>query len=76
MMSQVFRAGESRGEGDVELQPARLQPLAGGARFLAALVGKPDIAPAGEQVLQVPFALPMTDEHESAWHMFRSFGCG
>ena len=59
-----LRALERRGEGDVEGEPLRLELAAGLARFRDALLGQADVAPAGEQVLQVPFALAVAHEHE------------
>src|SRR5690606_21548614 len=58
----LLRPDERRGEGDVEAEPARLQPLAGGGRLRLPLFGQADVAPPGEQVLQVPFALAVAHE--------------
>ena len=44
--------------------PCALSLLPGGARLGDALLGQVDVAPAGEQVLQVPFALAVAHEHE------------
>ena len=63
-IERALRALERRGEGDVEGEPLRLELAAGLARFLDALLGQADVAPAGEQVLQVPVALAVAHEHE------------
>ena len=57
-------ARQVRGEGDVERQPLRLQLAAGLLGLGDALLGEVRILPAGEQVLQIPFALAVTHEHE------------
>ena len=49
-----------------KLMPLRLELAAGLARFGDALLGQVDVAPAGEQVLQVPLALAVAHEHEKA----------
>ena len=36
-----------------------------------ALLGQIDVAPAGEQVFQIPFALAVTDEHEKTVGHFK-----
>ena len=38
-----------------------------------ALVGQVSIVPAGEEILEVPFALSVTDEHQQAVHVSLSF---
>ncbi len=48
------------------LMPLAFKLAAGLARLGDALVGQIDIAPAGEQVLQVPVALAVTHEHEKS----------
>ena len=63
-VERALRALERRGEGHIECEPLRLQLAAGLARFLDALLGQIDVAPAGEQVFQVPLALAVAHEHE------------
>src|SRR5450631_1029405 len=65
-IERALRADERRGEGDVELDALAFKLAAGLARFGDAFVGQVDIAPAGEQVLQVPVALAVTHEDEKA----------
>ena len=62
----LLGALEGGGEGDVESQAARLEFRAGGLCLGDALLGQVDVAPAGEQVLQIPFALAVAHEHEGA----------
>ena len=62
---------EVGGEGDVELHAHRLQPPAGLACFLDAEIGQARVLPAGEQVLEVPFALAVAGEDEKAVHVQR-----
>ena len=50
-----------------KLKPLRLELAAGRARLRDALLGQVDVAPAGEQVLQVPLALAVAHEHEKAF---------
>jgi hypothetical protein len=64
----ALRALQRRGEGDVEGDAARFQFLSGGARLGNALLGEIDVAPAGEEVLQIPLALAVTDEHQQTFH--------
>ena len=66
-IERALRALERRREGDVEVEPLRLQLAAGLARFRDALLGQIDVAPAGEQVLQIPLALAVTHEHEKTF---------
>jgi hypothetical protein len=63
-VERALRALQCRGEGDVEGKPLRLELAAGLMGFLHALLGEVDIAPAGEQVFQIPFALAMPHEYE------------
>ena len=58
-------------EGDVELNAHRLQAPAGIACFLDAEIGEARILPAGEQVLEVPFALAVAGKDEKAVHVQR-----
>jgi len=60
------------GVSDVELETGGLQALACGLGFGMALFGQARIAPSGEKVLEVPFALTMADQDESTRHMQRS----
>ncbi len=63
-IERALRADERGGEGDVELEALAFKLAPGFARLGDALVGEIDVAPAGEQVLQVPVALAVTHEHE------------
>src|ERR1035437_5841625 len=65
-IERALRADQRGVEVNVQLDPLRLELAAGLARFGDALVGEVDIAPAGEQVLQVPVALAVTHQHEKA----------
>src|SRR6185312_12830403 len=65
-VERALRALERRGVGDVERDALGLEPFAGGTRFLDALVGEVDVAPAGEQVFLVPLALAVANENEKA----------
>jgi hypothetical protein len=58
-----------RCEGDAECEAFRLQPLAGGPRLADSLLRQVDVAPAGEEVQFVPFALAVTDEYEQSVHV-------
>ena len=49
-------------------RPRALSLRAGGLGLLVALLGQVDVAPAGEEVLQVPFALAVADEDEGSGH--------
>ena len=65
---------EHRGEGDIEMQPLRLEFFAGGTRLGDAFLGQTDIAPAGEQIFQIPIALAVAHEHEKpVTHSFFPF---
>ena len=48
------------------LIPCVLELVAGFARFRDTFFGQIDVAPSGEQVLQVPVALAMAHEYEKA----------
>ena len=63
-IKRTLRAHERRGEGNIEAQPLRLKPAAGGARLADAVLGQIDVAPAGEQIFQIPLALAVAHEHE------------
>jgi hypothetical protein len=60
----VLRTAQHRSEGDIERQPLRLQFAAGFICFGDPLRGEIGVLPAGEQVLQVPFALAVTHQHK------------
>ena len=60
----MLGARQHRGEGDVERQALRLQFAAGLLGLGNALLGEIRILPAGEQILQIPFALAVTHEHK------------
>ncbi len=72
-IERVLRALEHRGKGDVERQRLCLQFAAGFPGFGDALLGEIGILPAGEEILQVPFALAMTQEHEKTVAHFPDF---
>src|SRR5207248_9414250 len=55
---------ERRRERDVEAQALRFQLAAGSTRFGDALLAQIDVAPSGEQVLEIPLALAVANEHE------------
>src|SRR5262249_19482058 len=63
-------ARQRRGVGDVELHAALGELPATAFCFIDALLGQPDVAPAGEQVLQIPFALTVPNEDECAGHCY------
>ena len=65
-IERARRPLERRRERNVERDAQRLELAAGGARFGNALRRKVDVAPAGEQVLEVPLALAVAHEHEKA----------
>src|SRR5690606_32734484 len=72
-VERVLRTLERRGESDIEGKSLRLQLAAGLLRFGDALRREIDVAPAREQVLQIPFALAVTHEHEkTVGHSFLS----
>ncbi len=48
--------------------PFGLQPPPGLDRFLDAKLGEVGVLPAGEEVLEIPIALAVTDEDEKAVH--------
>ena len=60
----MLGANQLRGKGDIEVHPLCLQPFAGRARFLDAVLGQADVTPAGEQIFQIPLALAVTHQHE------------
>ena len=60
---RVLRARQNGGKGNVEGKPLLLDRLPGRMRFLFAEFGEARIAPAGEQVFLVPFALSVANEH-------------
>ena len=60
------RAHEHRRECDVEREARVRERTARCLRLVAALGREVDVGPAGEQVLLVPIALSVTDEHELA----------
>jgi hypothetical protein len=62
-VERALRADQRRREGKVEAQPLRLELAAGGAGLGDSLLAQIDVAPAGEQVLQIPFALAMAHQH-------------
>jgi hypothetical protein len=60
----VLRPLQHRGKGDVERQRLRLQLAAGLIGLGDPLLAKIGVLLAGEEILQVPFALAVTHQHE------------
>ena len=71
-VERVLGALEGGGIVKIGLIALGLDELAGGAGFGDALFRQVRVLPAGEQVLEVPFALSVTDENECASHWGRS----
>src|SRR5690606_30667339 len=71
-IKRILRALEGGGEGNVEDKPLRLQLATGFLRFGDALRREIDVAPAGEEVLEIPFALAVADKYEKT--IGHSFG--
>src|SRR5262249_34677032 len=67
-VERPLRPLQGRGEGNAEVEPLGPDAYPGGARLLDALRRQVDIAPAGEEVEEVPFALSVTDDDEGAVH--------
>ena len=61
------RTLQHRGVGDIKDEPLRLQLAAGVARLFLTLLGEIDVAPAGEEVFQIPFALTVPHQHEKTF---------
>ena len=59
---RVLGALEYRGEGNIELQPRIRQRLTADLRLLDTELRQVRITPAGEEVLQVPFALAVANK--------------
>src|SRR5215472_1790427 len=66
-IERVLRARQHRGEREVERQPFRLQLTSGFLRLGNALFGEIRILPACEQVLQIPFALAVAQQHKKTF---------
>ncbi|MEH2618899.1 hypothetical protein V1285_003845 [Bradyrhizobium sp. AZCC 1620] len=66
-LQRMLRPCQVRGEGNVERQPLRLQLAAGLLGLGNALFGEIRVLPAGEQVFQIPFTLPVTHEHKKTF---------
>src|SRR6266581_4910952 len=62
--SELPCAQKHRRERDFERQPLRLQLAAGIDGLGNAFLGEIGILPAGEEILQIPFALAVTYQHE------------
>ena len=62
------RAHLQRGVQDVGPHAGVREVAAAAAGFVAALVGQVDVDPTGEQVLQVPLALPVAKQDERVRH--------
>ena len=71
-IERVLGARQHRGEGDVERETLRLQFAAGVFRLGNALFGEIGVLPAGEEILQIPFALAMPHEHKKTIAHFQS----
>src|ERR1700736_2627118 len=63
-----LRPLQRRGEGDAEVESLGFQSSAGSLGFVDALRRQVDVAPAGEEVEEVPFALSVTDDDKRAVH--------
>ena len=64
---RVLGADERRGKGKVECDAMRLEAPAGLLGLFDACRGQIHIAPAGEQVLEVPFALAMAQQDQETF---------
>ena len=76
-LKRVLGADERRGEGEVEGDPVRLHSAPGLLGLLDARRAQIDVAPSGEQVLEVPFALAVAQQDEetiAAGMAFTLFG--
>ncbi len=62
------RALQHRGKGDLRLELLALQFAAGLCRLLAPQIAQVDVMPAGEQILDVPGALAVTDQDQFSGH--------
>ena len=71
-LHRVLGAGQRRGESAVEGQAHRLEAGSGSLGLVHALFGEVGVFPAGEQILQIPFALAVTDEHKQTFGHFFS----
>ena len=58
----------TRGVQDVGQQPRLAQQLARARGFGLAELGEPDVHPTGEQVLLVPFAVAVAEQHQGVSH--------
>ena len=58
-----------KGVQDVGQEAGLVQELAAAPGLRLALVGQVDVDPAGEQVLRVPLALPVTEQHQRRSHV-------
>jgi len=64
------RAFEDRGKSDVGRKPRLLDLDARRSRLDTSLVGKIDVMPAGEEILDVPGALAVSNQNQLSRHGF------
>src|SRR5690606_36671133 len=62
------RAALEGGVDHIREDAGLLHQLTAGGRLLTALVREVDVHPAGEQVLRIPFALAVAEQHECVGH--------
>src|SRR5262249_33505926 len=65
---RAYGALQHRGEGDVDGELLFQQLMAGRDRFCASLSREVHVGPAGEQILEIPQALTVTNEYQLAGH--------
>jgi hypothetical protein len=67
-VQRVLGAAQSRGVVEIGHDALGLECLAGGAGLADALFGQVRIAPAGEEILEVPLAFAMAHEDQGTGH--------
>ncbi len=67
-LERTLGADQIGGEGAIEAHAACLQKTAGRVRFLDPFLGEIRVFPAGEEILQIPFALAVPHEDEKTLH--------
>jgi hypothetical protein len=67
-VERVLGARQDARVSDIEFESLALQAFAARLRFGNAFVGETGVLPAGEQVLQIPLALPVADKHQNTVH--------
>src|SRR5262249_32428653 len=65
---RVLGPHQSGGEREIEADAEQFEPLPGRPRLDDALLAQIRVAPAGEEVLEVPVALAMAAEDEGSCH--------